>query len=122
MTALVQPDLIREGSLQPVDPQDIGEEFDKLIDLFRDIGAVQMFFYMQYTAAGRCHDIIEFRKIFYEQVIAPFCKVFKTGIGHGLPATGLVRGINDIAAKFFKQFQRGDAYLRIKLVNITGYE
>jgi hypothetical protein len=118
----MQPDPIREGSLQTVDPQDIGEKFYELIDLLRDTGTVQMLFYMQHAAAGRRHDIIEFRKIFYEQVVTPCREVLETGIGHGLPATGLVRWIDYIAAKLFEQFQGGDAHLRIKLVDITGYE
>src|SRR6267154_519106 len=110
MTALVQPDLIRKGSLQTVDPQDIGEKFHELIDLLWDIGAVQMLFYMQHAAAGRCHDIIECGEILYEQVITPCCEVLEAGIGHGLPATGLVRWIDYFAAKLFEQFQGGDAY------------
>jgi hypothetical protein len=122
MTALVQTNSIRKGSLEAVDGQDIGEEFNELIDLLRDIGAVQVVFYMQDAAAGRSYNVVEFRKILYKKVVAPGCKMLETGIGHGLPATGLIRWVDDFAAKLLEQFQGGYAYLGVKLVDVTGYE
>jgi hypothetical protein len=122
MTALVKTNLIRKGGFETFDLEDIGEKLYELIDLFWDIGAVQMFFYMQCAAPGRCNDVVEFGKILYKQVVAASCKMLEAGIGHGLPATGLVRRVDHFAAKLFEQFQGSYAYLRIKLVNVTGYE
>ena len=83
---------------------------------------MQVVFYMQYAAAGRGNYVVEFRKIFYKQVVASARKMLETGIGHGLPATGLARWVDDFAVKLFEQFQGSYAYLRIKLVYVTGYE
>ena len=47
-------------------------------------------------------------------------KMFVSGVGHRLSTTGLVHWINDLAPKFLKQLQRGNSYLGIELVNVTG--
>ncbi len=57
-----------------------------------------------------------------EQFIATFGKMFKTRIRHRLTATGLRRGINDFAPELFQQPHGRNAYLRIELIDITGYE
>jgi hypothetical protein len=46
--------------------------------------------------------------------------MFESGVGHRLAAAGLVQWKYDRAAQFFKQFERCDPYLRIKLVDIAG--
>lgn len=83
---------------------------------------MQMFFNMKNTAARGRNDVIKTIKIVKEQIVAALGKVFKTGVSHGLTTTGLIGRIDNFTAKFFQQFQGGDAYLRIKLVYITGYK
>jgi hypothetical protein len=49
-----------------------------------------MIFNVQHTTAGWRYDILKGLKVLDKQVIAAFCKMLKTGVGHGLSATGLL--------------------------------
>ena len=124
MTALMQPDLMGERSIQRVDLEHICEEFYEFVYLPGDVtsGIMQMFFDMQHAASGRGNDIIECLKIFDEQVVAAFSEMFETGVGHWLATAGLVGRIDHLATEFFQQLEGGDANLRVELVDITGYK
>jgi hypothetical protein len=81
-----------------------------------------MFFYVQYAGTRGRHDIVEFAKVPYKKGRTFLAEMFKTRIGHWLPATSLIGGINDLANEFFQQFESSNAHLRIELVDIARDE
>ena len=46
--------------------------------------------------------------------------LFQTAVSEGLTTAGLFRRVVAFYTKFFQQFKRGNTYLRVKLINITG--
>jgi hypothetical protein len=143
VTALVETDLVGKSGIEMLDLQNIGQEFDQFEDPGGNSGvalpcpgvaspvftrgmvralAMQMLLDMQDTAAGWTDDIVEIRKIFDEQIVTAAGEMPETRISHWLAATGLIRGIYHFATQLFQQLQGGDAHLRIKLIDITGYE
>jgi hypothetical protein len=150
MTALMQSHLMREAASSCSDLQYIRQELDQFIDLAADLSsciprqpwhrasllvsaapsrvlsseppAMQMLFDMQHATARRGNNIIEGRKIFDEQIIAPLRQVPEARISHRLPTTGLTRRIDYFTTEFFQQPKCRYTNLRIKLVYITRYK
>jgi hypothetical protein len=63
---------------------------------------MQMVFDMQYTATRRSYDVVKILEMVYEKFIATVGQVFKSGVGHGLSATGLSLGIYHITTQFLQ--------------------
>jgi len=74
------------------------------------------------TTPGRSDYVIKRGKGPYEMLICRNGIFFKTSIGHGLPAAGLLHGIMDLAAQLLQKFQTCYTYLRIKLIHVAGNE
>jgi hypothetical protein len=83
---------------------------------------MQVLLNMQHTAPRRGNYIIELLKILDKKVITTLREMLKPRIGHRLTTAGLIRRVDDGAAKLFQQFQGSDPYLRIKLVYVTRYK
>jgi hypothetical protein len=47
---------------------------------------------------------------------------FITGICHGLPTAGLSKGVADLTAQLFQQFQSRNSYVWVELIHVAGDE
>ena len=97
MTTLVHAYFVRKGGFQFFYLQHIYHKLCKLIYFFADaccccfvLFIMQMFFNVQGATSRRANNVIKCCKIFYKKFIAAFGQFFKTGVGHGLTAAGLI--------------------------------
>jgi hypothetical protein len=60
---------------------------------------VEVTTHLLYAAAGGSNDVIKIFKVIDEQVFRGLGILFIAAVGHGLPATGLVKRVTDIKAE-----------------------
>jgi len=74
------------------------------------------------AASGGANDVV----VLAEDLKEPFgqgaCGSVASGVSHGLPAAGLLLGEIDVQTQAAQDSQCGESDLRIKLVDVAGYE
>jgi hypothetical protein len=124
---VVEPDAVREPRpWKRVDLEDIVQELDELqgagahlLDLFGLLDGVETVAYKVDAATLGRHDVIEAGEVAHEQRFRGGGLGVEAGIGHRLPAAGLVARLDDLAAK---PLQRRDPNFREEGVDETGDE
>ena len=126
----MQPDAIREATLDFFDLQHGGQELAEFEGAVRDVlvrgvlvdEVVVVLADHRRATAGRADDVLVVPKGVEEQLRDRAGIVHAAGVRHRLAAAGLARGEVDRAAEPLQQFECGDPNLRIKLVDVTGDE
>src|SRR4051794_2136022 len=126
---VVQADPMRKfGPRKRVDFLYVMQEFDQLesprTHLLDVVGLLyrEIVPYVVDATAGRRDDVIETREVAHEQRLGIGAFGVETAIGHWLAAAGLVAWIMDIVTEPLQKFERRDADLWEKGINVTGDE
>jgi hypothetical protein len=127
MATLVQSYFVRKPCRERLYLYYIREKLCELVYLFAYFGCgpwvgivIQVLLNMQGTAARGAHDIVEIFEIIDKKPVAACCQVLKPGICHGLAATRLRCWVMNRDLEFIEQFQGGNAYLGVKLIDVAG--
>lgn len=129
MTAVMQSNAKRErNSLQPVEPNNFHKKLSQLKrfrpQLLKPWAAGEKVLIMlrdhRHAAARRADDRIKSREDAEKPVGKRSGLLPATGVGHWLPAAGLVFRKFDAAPAAFEQLQRREGNLRRELIDVTG--
>ena len=127
---MVQAYFVRKAAFDFVDLQNVDEEFGQLerllLECLEAFAAVQVLFVMmshhRRAASRRADDVFVLGEEI-EKLLRQWASLFgQARVGHWLAATGLLGRHDDVATETLQQIDRGQADIRVELVDIARDE